>query len=151
MNIFNKNLDHNNFFNNGKPLLKEQFNRLKAKHTKMLNTYDATVDIIKMPKKSIDYWVSELDKCLYDSMKEVCMATGDVIGILNSDDLYQDDNEINEIMSNFNGDRNLDILFGDIVFVESDKINKVVRNWKIKPYSKYYFENGNVSLTQLYF
>lgn len=51
---------------------------------------DNTVEIIKTNKNSIDHWVSEPDKGLYDAMnKGIKLAKGELIGIINSDDWYE--------------------------------------------------------------
>ncbi len=50
---------------------------------------DGTVDIIKKYEDAIDYWVSEKDKGIYDAMnKGIILAQGDIIGLLNADDIY---------------------------------------------------------------
>lgn len=64
---------------------------------------DGTVDIIKKYEDKIAYWVSEPDKGIYDAMnKGISAATGDVIGILNSDDWY-DDNTLEKVASCMEG------------------------------------------------
>jgi glycosyltransferase involved in cell wall biosynthesis len=76
--------------------------------------------------------------------KGILACTGDVIGILNSDDLYQDSEVIAAVMEEFINDAELDILYGNLVYVKSDDTNKVVRNWKSKSYYNSFFENANV-------
>jgi glycosyltransferase involved in cell wall biosynthesis len=106
---------------------------------------DNTVGLINESKDKLGYFISEKDNGLYDAMnKGILAATGDVIGILNSDDLYQDLDVIATVMDQFNTDNQLDILYGDLVYVKSDDTNKVVRNWKSKAYYKRFFENANV-------
>jgi glycosyltransferase len=47
-------------------------------------------------------------------------------------------------MQQFKNDQELDILYGDLVYVKSDDTNKIVRNWKSKSYYNNFFENANV-------
>lgn len=109
------------------------------------NSKDNTVNFIKEFEDKLGCFISENDDGLYDAMnKGIRIATGDVIGILNSDDLYQDLDVIKDVMEQFNNDPDLDILYGDLVYVKSDEINKVVRNWKSKTYYDRFFENANV-------
>lgn len=109
------------------------------------NSSDSTVYIIDEYKDRLGYFISEKDKGIYDAMnKGINAATGDVIGILNSDDLYQDTNVIETVMNQFNQNPSIDIVYGDLVYVKSDNVNKVVRNWKSNPYYNRFFENGNV-------
>ena len=109
------------------------------------NSKDDTVSIIEEYKNRLGYFICEPDKGLYDAMnKGIRAATGDVIGILNSDDLYQDLDVIIDVMQQFNNDPKLDILYGDLVYVKSDDTNKIVRNWKSKGYYEQFFENANV-------
>jgi glycosyltransferase involved in cell wall biosynthesis len=106
---------------------------------------DNTVNLINQHKDKLSYFVSEKDKSLYDGMnKGILASTGDVIGILNSDDLYQDSNVIKEVMEQFNNNLDLDILYGNLVYVKNEDINKVIRYWKSKSYYSHFFENGNV-------
>ena len=106
---------------------------------------DKTVHLINLFKDQLGYFISESDNGLYDAMnKGIQSATGDVIGILNSDDLYQDSDVIEKVMEQFNENQDLDVLYGDLVYVKADDTDKVIRNWKSKPYYKRFFENGNV-------
>lgn len=106
---------------------------------------DGTIDIINSYKDKISYFISETDKGIYDAMnKGIALASGDVIGILNSDDLYADNDVLKDVMGYFQADEKLDILYGDLVYVNADDINKVVRKWTSKKYYKKFFEHGNV-------
>lgn len=106
---------------------------------------DNTVPIISSYKDSLGYFISEPDKGLYDAMnKGITKCTGDVIAILNSDDLYQDDSVLADVMARFNSDPELNIVYGDIVYVKADDTTKVVRNWKSKPYYDSFFDHGHV-------
>lgn len=106
---------------------------------------DNTVNLINEYKDKLGYFISEKDSGLYDAMnKGIKACTGDVIGILNSDDLYQDSKVIFDVMQQFCIDPELDILYGDLVYVKSEDTSKVVRNWKSKSYYDKFFENANV-------
>jgi glycosyltransferase involved in cell wall biosynthesis len=109
------------------------------------NSNDGTVKIINEYYDQLGYFVSESDHGLYDAMnKGIQASTGDVIGILNSDDLYQDLDVIASVMEEFNNDSQLDILYGNLVYVKTVDVGKVVRNWKSKSYYNNFFEEANV-------
>lgn len=85
-------------------------------------------------------WHSGKDKGLYDAMnKGIALATGDVIGILNSDDFYAS-SQVLERISEFQ--RKADVIFGDLVFVDAVNTENVVRRWKGSPYKKGAFLKG---------
>ena len=106
---------------------------------------DNTIKIIEEYIDNIHFFISEKDSGIYDAMnKGLKLATGDVIGILNSDDLYANSFILNEIMSKFKSDKKLDILYGDLVYVKNDNTGKIVRTWKSKSYYPKFFENGCV-------
>ena len=89
--------------------------------------------------------LSELDKGIYDAMnKGIKLATGDVIAILNSDDLFYSNDILDIVASKFKIDQSLDIIFGNIVYVNQINTNKIVRKWLSKNIYKNYFEDGNV-------
>ena len=106
---------------------------------------DNTVNLINNYKEKLGYFISEKDNGLYDAMnKGILACTGEVIGILNSDDLYHDSGVVAAVMEQFINDAELDILYADLVYVKKDDTNKVVRKWKTKSYYSTFFENANV-------
>ena len=77
---------------------------------------DNTIDIIQKYSENITYWVSEPDKGIYDAMnKGVRKATGDIIGILNSDDWYEDDTLYQISQAYANSDKH-SIFHGNMAF-----------------------------------
>jgi glycosyltransferase involved in cell wall biosynthesis len=106
---------------------------------------DKTISVINRYKDRIAKFISESDKGLYDAMnKGIAQATGDIIGILNSDDLYQDQNVLTDVMDEFKKHPDIDMLYGDLVYVKEEDTNTIVRNWKSKDYYPAFFEDGNV-------
>jgi len=80
---------------------------------------DGTLDIIKKYKDDISYWVSEPDNGIYDAMnKGLAKATGDVIGIINSDDWYDAETVANVVETFLTSD--CDFVHGDIIRVYED-------------------------------
>jgi glycosyltransferase involved in cell wall biosynthesis len=93
------------------------------------NSNDRTVDIIKSYDSFIAKWISEPDRGIYDAMnKAINLATGDVIGILNSDDFYFTDQIVSQVAGAFE-DQSIDVVFGDLVFVDPLNLSKVVRKY----------------------
>ena len=92
---------------------------------------DNTVTIIKEYEYSFNgrlKWISEPDKSLYDAMnKGIRMATGDIVGILNSDDFFTSNNVLQEIANTFEKEQDLDAIYGDIHFVNPENLQKCVR------------------------
>ena len=78
------------------------------------NSTDKTKKIINKYKEKISYWVSEPDDGLYFAMnKGIDKATGDIIGILNSDDVFYPD-ALRIVNTYFTNDAKLDFLFGSV-------------------------------------
>ena len=75
---------------------------------------DNTINIIKKYKDKVAYWVSEKDEGLYDAMnKGIKKCSGDIIGILNSDDIYYPQ-ALRIVNEYFNLNKELDFLFGSV-------------------------------------
>lgn len=106
---------------------------------------DNTVDLIKEYEilfRGRMKWISEPDKGLYDAMnKGIRMATGDIVGIINSDDFYYKDNIIAQIADAFK-DNKTQVVFGDVRFVKSDNLDKTVRYYSSKKFSPKLFKYG---------
>lgn len=96
------------------------------------NSNDGTLDILKKQELKISKWISEPDSGLYDAMnKGILMATGDLIGILNSDDTFNSDKVVEEVVS-FHSKNSIDASIGNII--QHKKSGRVVRiysseNW----------------------
>ena len=91
---------------------------------------DNTLDIVRYYEPMFNgrmHVISEPDKGIYDAMnKGIGMATGDVIGILNSDDYYTADDALSTI-ANYFSRNDADAIYGDIHFVNDDNPEKCVR------------------------
>ena len=78
--------------------------------------------------------ISESDKGVYDAFnKGLKLATGEIIGFLNSDDIFYNENSIQDIVDAFSNNET-DIVYGNLDYVNEE--SKVIRNWISKPYEK---------------
>ena len=99
------------------------------------NSKDGTVEVIKSHNQKITKWISEPDSGIYDAMnKGIAMATGEVIGILNSDDFYSNNQIISHVAKAFE-DEKVDAVFGDLVFVDPLDLTKIVRKYSSKKWN----------------
>ena len=86
--------------------------------------------------------VSEKDNGIYDAMnKGIALATGDVVGILNSDDVYTDRHVISKVMKEFEKN-NTDVVYADLQYVKFHDLQKVTRTWHSGNFSKRKFFYG---------
>jgi len=85
---------------------------------------------------------SEKDEGLYDAMNRgIAHTTGDVIGILNSDDFYHDEHVLEDINRAMEG-QPIDCVYGDLKFIQAENKDKVVRIWKGSQHKKGAFLRG---------
>ncbi len=99
---------------------------------------DDTLEVLDAYRKHVNVFVSEPDDGIYDGMnKGIARATGEVIGILNADDRYQDHLVLRDVTTVFQ-DPKIDACYGDLVYVDGKE--RIVRYWKSGPYrpAKFY-------------
>ena len=102
---------------------------------------DATLEIVK-EYPHVAKVVSGKDGGIYDAMnKGVQLATGEVIGILNSDDFYNGQDVLLKVAAKFEDPR-VEAIYGDLQYVKQDNIEVVTRTWKAGLYRKEYFYYG---------
>ena len=104
---------------------------------------DVTVEIINEYERRFEgrlKWISEPDRGLYDAMnKGLAMATGDVVGILNSDDFYTSDDVLERVAREIEG---VDAVYGDIHFVNPDDLSKCVRYYSSRSFRPWQMRFG---------
>ncbi|WP_242928048.1 glycosyltransferase family 2 protein [Pontibacter vulgaris] len=103
---------------------------------------DGTVDIIRSYGSRITKFVSEKDGGLYDAInKGIRMATGDVVGLLHSDDIFGSPDAIEHVVNAFQMHAT-DSVYADLVYVDRAKPDKIIRNWKSGAYKRQNFIYG---------
>ena len=103
---------------------------------------DSTQQIIARYSKNISAVVSEPDKGIYDAInKGLKLATGDVIGVLNSDDLYIDNQVVFDVVNKLKNSQ-ADCLYADLQYVDRIDLNRVKRNWVSGEYKSGLFYQG---------
>lgn len=99
------------------------------------NSKDNTLDIVRELEPKYNgklRWISEPDKGIYDAMnKGISMASGEVVGILNSDDFFTSANVLSTVASEF---ADFDAVYGDIHFVDDDDLSKCVRYYSSRDF-----------------
>lgn len=106
---------------------------------------DDTVEILRHYEPIFNgrmKWISEPDQGIYDAMnKGIVMATGDVVGILNSDDFYTSYGILRKV-ANAMQDENIDAVYGDVHYVHDNDLGKCVRYYSSKPFRRVWMRFG---------
>jgi glycosyltransferase involved in cell wall biosynthesis len=103
---------------------------------------DATLEIINKYKSKITTFVSEKDKGIYDALnKGIALATGDVIGMIHADDLYENNTVISDIVDTFIKSET-QAVYADLNYVDRNDTSKIVRKWKSGVYKDGMFLKG---------
>jgi glycosyltransferase involved in cell wall biosynthesis len=103
---------------------------------------DGTLNLIKKQNDKRIKIVSEQDNGIYDAInKGIKLAKGEIISILHSDDKYYNNHTLLNIINNFE-DRNIDIIYGDLLYTKKNNLNKIIRYWKSTNYIQGMFFKG---------
>lgn len=103
---------------------------------------DRTREIIQSYGEKIDKFISEPDQGIYDAMnKGLNLVTGDIVGILNSDDVYANNQVISQVVREFK-QKSVDLVFADIVYVKPENLNRVVRYYSSHNFHSWKFAWG---------
>lgn len=103
---------------------------------------DDTISIIKSYNGKISKFVSEKDDGLYDALnKGIQLATGDIVGILHSDDFYTNEFVIENIVKII-AENNADAAYADLYYIDKSDTSKIFRKWKSGNYKHGMFLKG---------
>ena len=103
---------------------------------------DSTLDILTKYRSRIHKYISEPDNGVYDAMnKGLRIATGEILGFLNSGDIYASETVIGQIVKSIQAN-NTDCCYGNLEYVAENNPNKTVRRWKSQPYRDGLFKKG---------
>lgn len=103
---------------------------------------DRTISILREYEESIAIMISEPDKGIYDAMnKGINCASGDVIGMLNSDDVYINAHTVSELIGKMELEQT-DSVFSDLVIVDPHDLFKVLRYYDSGSFSPWKFRFG---------
>ena len=96
---------------------------------------DGTVQILQSCLNTRAVWVSESDKGIYDALnKGLAHATGDVIGLMHSDDFFADDRVLERVAEAF-ADPLVDAVYGDLDYVAKHDTSRIIRRWRSGEYA----------------
>lgn len=108
------------------------------------NSSDSTVDIVKAEGKRVHKLVSENDSGIYDAYnKGLALASGEVIGFMNSDDFYTSSDVISKVMKIFE-DPEVEACHCDVYYVDYHHTDKIVRHWKSRDFTDEDFYRGHI-------
>lgn len=106
---------------------------------------DDTMDVVRRYEPRFGgrmHWTSEPDRGIYDAMnKGIARATGDVIGILNSDDFYTSDTVLERVAEAMAGG-DVDAVYGDIHYVRDGDLRRCVRYYSSRPFRRWMMRLG---------
>jgi len=103
---------------------------------------DATEEVVNNKGWRVAVWRSESDRGVYDGMnKGLLLASGEVIGFLNADDVYIHSDVLARVAATL-ADPVIDACYANLVYVERKQTSRVVRHWTSQNYTPGLFEKG---------
>lgn len=106
------------------------------------NSNDGTREILERYDHLLDFWMSEPDLGIYDAMnKGIERCTGEVVGMLNSDDFYYDDHVISRVVTAFEQEE-IEAVFGDLIFVDPRDLERTIRTYSSRKWHPGKFARG---------
>jgi glycosyltransferase len=107
---------------------------------------DGTLEKIEPDKEKLNYFVSEKDRGVYDALnKGIKNATGDLIGILHSDDLFNGPHTLSRIVDTFKNTE-ADLIYAKGFYVDSKNLNKIKRVYPSGTFKKHFLLYGWIPL-----
>ena len=107
---------------------------------------DGTQKQIEPFVNKLGYYISEKDTGLYNALnKGIKKATGDIIGILHSDDVFYSSDTISKIVVSFHNS-DADLVYANGMYVDKENTSLVKRIYKAKPFRKRYLNFGWIPL-----
>ena len=103
---------------------------------------DGTLAKIQKMKTATSHFVSEPDAGIYDAINRgIVRASGDIIGVLHSDDFFSDNRVLERVALAFTDDT-VDGVYGDLDYVAVDEPTRIVRRWRSGKYSRSKLQRG---------
>jgi len=104
---------------------------------------DGTLSVLNSISHNLTAMISEPDDGIYDAMnKGIEHAKGDIIGFLNSDDFYANNDVISKVINIFKKQPHLDACYADLIYVNQENSSKIVRYFKSSKFKKGLFSKG---------
>jgi glycosyltransferase len=103
---------------------------------------DGTLEVIQSHNSPYIKLISEYDRGIYDAINRgTARASGDVVGLMHSDDVFANCGVLEKVAEAFENP-DIDCLYGDLQYVSSNDLSRVIRNWTSGPYSRDSFRRG---------
>ena len=103
---------------------------------------DGTLGVLELYRSRLGAFISERDNGIYDALnKGISYASGDVIGFLHADDVFENRDVLSKIAAIFT-DADIYAVYGDLVYVKNEDVSQVIRYWKSGNYDKITLARG---------